>query len=268
MTTIRAQAIVLRTLDYGEADRVITLLLRDGGKVGAMARSAQKSKKRFAGVLELGTILDIDLSSSPGRQLYRLGRIDLLRSYMSLGSDISSFAFASYVLELVREFTPEREGDPTLFDLCAGYLEALATRGPERETLRFFELMLLGHMGYAPDLSRCRDCGEDVKGLASFHPALGGLRCDDCDPEGRGGVLLSYGTAPKLLALAREGMKLLDTLGEARPAYEFEAKALPFPSVTLEERATREGGRLLGRYIEHQLGKRLKSLAFLEELSL
>jgi DNA repair protein RecO (recombination protein O) len=265
LLTVRAYGIVLRTIDYGEADRVVTLLLRQGGKVGAMARGAQKSKKRFAGALELGTILDLDLTSSTRRQLMGITRTDLVRSYLSLGGDILAFAFSSYALELVREFTPDREGDAALFDLCAGYLESLAKRGPELFTLRLFELALLGHLGYSPDLSRCRDCGKAAVGLSSFYPALGGLRCDSCDPEGRGGVLLGHGTAQKLLALAREGAALFDQLGGEREV--FQPEPLPAPRTVAEERVAREGGRLIGRYVEHLLGRRVKSLAFLEELS-
>lgn len=265
MSVTRVQGIILRTIDYGEADRVVTLLCREGGKIGAWARGAQKSHKRYAGVLEIGTIVDADLAGNPRRQLYGLSRIELLRSYMSLGGDVYAFAFASYALELVREFTPDREGNAVLFDLCAGYLESLAKRGPDRWTLRLFELALLGHLGYAPDLGYCRDCGHEVCGPSSFHPALGGLRCDACDPEGRGGILLGHSTAPKLLALAREGMSLLETLGKPREG--FANEPLPAPSVQAEERIVREGGRLLGRYVEHQLGRRIKSLAFLEELA-
>jgi DNA repair protein RecO (recombination protein O) len=265
MSVTRVQGIVLRTVDYGEADRIVTFLCREGGKVGAMARAAQKSHKRYAGVLEIGTVVDADLTGSPRKQLYSLTRIDLVRSFMSLGADISAFAFASYALELVREFTPDREGDAALFDLCVHYLESLVQRGPEPWTLHLFELALLGHLGYAPSLSHCHDCRREVRGPCSFHPALGGLRCEACDPEGRGGILLGHHTAPRLLALAREGMSRLESLGKAQER----VLPVPFaaPQTPAEERIVREAGRLLGRYIEHQLGRRMKSLAFLEELS-
>jgi DNA repair protein RecO (recombination protein O) len=264
MSQIRVQAIILRTVDYGEADRVVTFLCRQGGKVGAMARSAQKSKKRFAGVLELGTIVDADLTGSPRGQLYNITRIDLLRSYLSLGQNIDSFSFAAYCVDLVREFTPDREGDAALFDLCAGYLEALLQRGPERWTLRLFELALLSHAGYAPSLVSCVDCGKKITGPCSFHPSLGGLRCDICDPEGKGGVLLGHGTAQTLSTLLQQATQLIEQLGVERE--EFVCEALPIlPSP--EERIVRESGRLIARYVEHTLGRRVKSLAFIEELA-
>jgi DNA repair protein RecO (recombination protein O) len=264
MSQIRIQGIVLRTIDYGEADRVVTFLCRQGGKIGAMARGAQKSKKRFAGVLEIGTIVDADLSGSPRTQLYGITRIDLLRSYLSLGQDIDAFSFAAYCVDLVREFTPDREGNAALFDLTAGYLEALLQRGPEPWTLRLFELALLSHAGYAPALVYCHDCSKKITGPCSFHPALGGLRCDFCDPEGKGGILLGHGTAQTLATLLQQASQLVEQLGAERE--EFICESLPIlPSPEL--RIIRESGRLLARYIEHTLGRRVKSLAFIEELA-
>jgi DNA repair protein RecO (recombination protein O) len=265
MSATRIQGIVLRSVDYGEADRVITFLCRQGGKIGAMARGAQKSKKRFAGVLEIGTIVDADLSGTARTQLYSISRVDLIKSYISLGQNIDAFSYASYAVELVREFTPDREGNAALFDLLAGYLEALYQRGPERWTLRLFELSLLSQAGYAPELVRCRDCGKRVSGPCSFHPALGGLRCDSCDPDGKGGVLLGHGTAPAMSTLSQQASQLVDQL----VAIEREGvviEALPILEAP-EERILRESGRLLGRYVEHILGRRVKSLAFIEEMA-
>jgi DNA repair protein RecO (recombination protein O) len=264
MSASRIQGIVLRTIDYGESDRVVTFLCRQGGKIGAMARGAQKSKKRFAGVLEIGTIVDADLSGTPRTQLYSISRIDLIKSYISLGQDIDAFSYSSYAMELVREFTPDREGDAALFDLSAGYLEALLQRGPERWTLRLFELALLSHAGYAPELVRCRDCGKRVTGPCSFHPALGGLRCDSCDPDGKGGVLLGHGTTQAMATLLQQATQLMEQLGAERE--EMVIESLPILAAP-EERILRESGRLLGRYVEHILGRRVKSLAFIEELA-
>jgi DNA repair protein RecO (recombination protein O) len=250
MTRAKLTAIVLRAVDTGDADRVVTLLTRERGKVSAFARGARASRRRFGGSLEPFTLVTAEVRERSASDLLGLESVSALDAFGGIRGDLARIACASYAAELARELVRDDQPHEDLFDLLAAYLAVLAA-GPARPAaLRAFELGALRAAGLAPRLDGCARCGaalaEDRP--ARFDPALGGALCLPCAPRGApGGPSLSPATAAALERLAAGGL----------PA----AAAEPLPPP-----AGREARDALGAFVEHHLGRRLQARRFLDEV--
>jgi DNA repair protein RecO len=153
-------ALVLRSVDYGEADRIVTLLTRRHGKLAALARSARKSKRRFAGALEGFALLDAELAIGSG-DLSHLQSARVTRAFPRLLGDLERLSAAGALLRLCRDLLPERSPDAEVFDALVSMLEALDRADVPPAALQVaFEIRLLALTGFAPLLAACGRCGK------------------------------------------------------------------------------------------------------------
>ena len=111
MERFRDVGVVLGSVDYGEADRVVTLFTQEHGKLTAFAGGARKSRRRFAGALEPLTVLSVDLVERRG-STFRLDAAEIRESHPRIREDLHCISRALYALELVRELTREHEPQP------------------------------------------------------------------------------------------------------------------------------------------------------------
>ncbi|MGZ6081273.1 MAG: DNA repair protein RecO, partial [Myxococcaceae bacterium] len=118
------EALVLGTLDYGEADRLVTLLTRERGKLTAFAAGARKSRRRFAGALEPGTVLRARLVERHGSTV-RLDAVEVVNAFPRIRDELPRIARALYALELCRELLREQEPAPQLLSLAVDWLGRL-----------------------------------------------------------------------------------------------------------------------------------------------
>jgi DNA repair protein RecO (recombination protein O) len=234
-------ALVLSTVDYGDADRLVTLLTQSRGKLTAFAAGARKSKRRFAGALEPFTLVRARLVERRG-DTFRLDEAEIDRCFLAVRSDLPLIARAMYSVELCRELTRDREPHPELFALLLAYLESLEKGAADEVSLLGFELSALAHAGLAPRFSPCSICGKAAHDPPDFDPEHGGVLCASCRSRGRLGLRMLPGLATALGEL-QQGM-----------------------GVTLSARERASARELLNHFIAHQLGKRLKSVAFLTQL--
>jgi DNA repair protein RecO (recombination protein O) len=196
-------ALVLRSLAYGEADRIVTLLTRRHGKVSALARSARKSKRRFAGSLEGFALIDAEIAIGSG-ELAQLRSARVTRAFPHLLADLERLNTGGALLRSSRELIPEHSADPGLFDELLGMLEALDRPDVPPAPLGIcFEARLLALTGFAPLLSACGRCGKrPAAGRAGdFDPERGSLICQDCG----GGALRIPGELRERLIAAMQG---------------------------------------------------------------
>lgn len=245
---VKVEAIVLRTVDYGESDRIVTLLTRERGKVGAFARGARASRRRFSGLLEPFTLLAAELIDRRG-DLLGLESASALRAHGGIRTDLARIAVAGYASELAGELIRDAEAHPELFALLADYLGMLDA-GPARPAaLRAFELGALAATGFMPRLDACARCGAALPDRPlRLDPAHGGLLCGGCEPAGGGGLpSLAPATVAALLRLQRGGLE----------AAEQEPLAPP---------AGREARDALTRFVEYLVGRRLASRKFLDDV--
>jgi DNA repair protein RecO (recombination protein O) len=245
---LAARAVVVRVVDYGEADRVLTLLTREEGKVSALARGARRSQKRFGPSLGLFSIGRARLRERPGAQLLLLSGWEPERAHIELSTNVAKMAHAGYVCEVARELSAPRHADPDAFDLLAETLAVLCE--PEEvarvETLRVFELKLLDAVGLGPLLDRCASCGLEALGQDGqrFDVSRGGVVCGGCQ-----------GVGPELPEPARKALLRARMLSPAR-ASELELD-------TAQNGACRDA---LLAAIHHQLGRPLRSVEFIAKV--
>jgi len=246
MIVERTRAIVLRVVDFAEADRVVTLLSPARGKLDAVARGARLSRRRFSG-LGLGVVGDAMVKERRGQELWALESFTATRSLAGAAVDVAVAAHGGYLVELSRELCPAHEPEPGVFALLETALVALEDGPLPVRALRRFELALLGMLGMAPALDRCTGCGsETLDGPAQrFDAARGGVVCGQC---GIGGSLPFPGEARRYLVAARG-----EPRGEAGGAWSAEAA---------------EAGRdaVLAALYAH-LGRPLRSLEFMAKVA-
>jgi DNA repair protein RecO (recombination protein O) len=246
---LKLRAVVLRAVDYGESDRVVLLLTRERGKLSAFARGARASRRRFGGALEPFTLVAAELRERPGSELHGLDALSVERAFGGIRGDLARIACAGYAAELSRELVRDHEPHEDLFDLLVAYLSDLDAAPARPAGLRAFELGALRAAGFMPRLDACARCGAAIAGAPiPFDAEDGGALCAGCAPAaGPRAVPLSAETAGALRRLQEGGLAAAASEPLAPPA-------------------GREAREALTRFVEHVLGRRLKSRAFLDEM--
>lgn len=197
------RAILLRSVAYGDSDRIVTLLTDAFGKVAAIARSARKSQRRFAGSLEPFAVIDAEVAVGGG-ELARLASARLVRGYPRILGSLPRMELAGRGLEWVRELVPPREPDPRFVPTVIHFLDRLEEDdGAAREVGLAFELRFLALAGWPPRLEACGRCGAAAGDRAAlFDPGLGSIVCRAC---GGGSIRLGGGARARMIAALREG---------------------------------------------------------------
>lgn len=226
MKTHVADAIVLRTYRYGEADRIVVFLTEDRGKKRGVAKNATKSRKRFGAGLEAFTRGRVTYVEREGRELVRLDRIEPTVSPMraALGrtddEGARALGFAGYFAELVDEWAPDAMANERLFRLAASVGEALGRGGSAECLARYFEFWLLRLEGVYPALQQCARCAGTLADGAELEPGEWQFVCARC---GHGGLPLSKEAFRWLRRAASDGPVALAEAGaEVMPMRELE----------------------------------------------
>jgi DNA repair protein RecO (recombination protein O) len=201
----RDDGVVLRTTKLGEADRIITLLCRQNGRIRAVAKGVRRTKSRFGARLEPFTHVDVMIH--PGRSLDVITQAEVIRAYgPPLAADYPKYTAGAAMLETAERLTPvEKEPAIRQFLLLIGGLRALgaadvpvddpdspghATDGADlagrdpRLVLDAYLLRSLAVAGYAPALAECARCGTADRRLSAFAVGSGGMVCESCRPPG------------------------------------------------------------------------------------
>ncbi|HEX2296866.1 MAG TPA: DNA repair protein RecO [Actinomycetota bacterium] len=231
------EAVVLKTIKLGEADRIVTLFTRDHGKVRAVAKGIRKTKSRFGARLEPFTHVAVLVYR--GRSLDTITQADIVTSFHEVRAEYASLTAAAALVELVEKVTPDRERAASTYRLLLHGLQALRA-GHTTTVVPAFLVKLLSISGYHPQLTTCAGCGETSAGLGGFSPALGGAVCASCWRDDRDALEVSV-----------DRLRLLGRLLErdfGEPAGAAEAD---------------EVTHVLRRYAEYHLERPLRSLRLL-----
>ncbi|HEV3473398.1 MAG TPA: DNA repair protein RecO [Actinomycetota bacterium] len=174
------EAVVLKTMKLGEADRIVTLMTRSHGKVRAVAKGVRKTKSRFGGRLEPFTRVDLMLYKGRG-DLDTITSADIMASFDVVRTDYTRLTAAASLVELVDKITPDRERAVHTYMLLLSGLQALVDGRADTVVPAFF-VKLLSISGYHPQLGICAGCGANIR-LSGFSAELGGVVCEDCWQE-------------------------------------------------------------------------------------
>jgi DNA repair protein RecO (recombination protein O) len=233
----RDEAIVLRTQKLGEADRIITLLTRESGRVRAVAKGVRRTTSRFGSRLEPFTHVDLQLAE--GRSLDVVTQAVTLDPFAGrMGSDYERYTAGTVMLETAERLVVE-DKEPALqqFLLLVGALRAVCDTGRSPSAvLDSFLLRSLAVAGWAPSFDGCARCGLEGR-HRSFSPSAGGMLCSTCRVPG------SMNPAPETVVL----------LGALL--------AGDWPLVEASEpRTRREATGMVAAYLQWHLERGLKSL--------
>jgi DNA repair protein RecO (recombination protein O) len=246
----RTTGIVLRSLDYGESDRIVTFATSDFGKLKGIAKGARRSKKRFVNTLEALSCSEVIFSRKGHDSLALIESCHIVDHYPAIRENLDKTLTASSMLELVDQFMHEGKGYDGIFETLQGFLNLLAEGTKIREGLHaFFAVRVLGIAGYAPVLDRCILCNVPLTGdnAYRFSPVKGGVMCRSCGKDHPEGLPVSLGTIRTLLLSRDLG---LDKLGR----------------LTVTSLTVLECEQLLHRFIVHLLGKELKTQHVIREI--
>lgn len=174
------EAIVIRSMDYGEGHKIITLFTKESGKVGVVARGAKKMRSRLAGLTLLFTYGEFTYYRSG--QLGNLSGGDIITSHQAIQDDIYKTAYAAYLLEMIDRMLLDQDGSAYLFEQLLAALEAIETDKDSQIIAHLFEMKMLSFAGYSPSLDACASCSEEASLTARmrFSVQLGGLLCTRC----------------------------------------------------------------------------------------
>jgi DNA repair protein RecO (recombination protein O) len=182
MPSFRDDAIVLRTHLLGEADRIVTLLTRNHGKVRAVAKGVRKTSSRYGSRLE--PFMFVDIQWAVGKSLDIVQQVETLGAYGGpISEDYARFAAASSMAETCDRLT-EHDGASGQFSLLLAALKSLALNEHDPSlTLDSYLLRSLALAGWAVQLTHCAQTGEEGPHSA-FVVALGGVVSDTVAPPG------------------------------------------------------------------------------------
>jgi DNA repair protein RecO (recombination protein O) len=246
--TYRAEAIVLRTFDLGETDRILTLLTRHFGKLRIIAKGVRRPTSRLAGHAE--PLMHGTFQLARGRELDVLTGAEARAVHRSVREDLVRIAAGWYLSELADRFTAERAPASPVFDLLATALRHLDAGRSPALVCRWFDLHLLDRTGFRPELGRCVQCrGPLAEGTHLWSPAVGGVVCAAC-----AGQLRHAGTPLSVRAL--KSLRYL--LGS-----DLESAA----RLRVEPTLARELDRALRAFVQHVLERELRSALLLEDIA-
>jgi len=242
-------AIVLRARDYGESDRIVTLLTEHAGKLSGIAKGAKASRHRFERKLEPFSHVVLHYRRRPHGQLVFITRAEAadLPQHV-LDDDLAKIALGSYMLELTDALTTEESEAADAYRVLSEGLGALSTRFADAALRQAFELRLLGCAGFGLEFSHCRICasaGGDNGATVYFVVSRGGIVCAKC----------RAGLAEGAIKLAGRGAAILARLGTA-----------PIGDSPGSEAAGSDGALALARFIGSIVDRRLRSAEFLDSV--
>ncbi|MHB1005774.1 MAG: DNA repair protein RecO [Chloroflexota bacterium] len=175
----RTEAVVLKRSDFGEADRLVTLFTPNLGKLRVIAKGIRRPVSKMAGHLELFTHSQLLLAK--GRNLDLITQSETLESFLAMREDLMRTTLAHYVAELTERLTPEHLEDYPLYRLLVDTLRRLDADKQPEIAVRYFEVQLLDHLGYRPQLQHCVQCRQGLTPVPNYLAArLGGALCPTC----------------------------------------------------------------------------------------
>jgi DNA repair protein RecO (recombination protein O) len=254
----QTRGIILKQTKLGEYDKIVTIFTQEFGKLKAVAKGACRPKSKLGGNVEPLTYSLMLLAR--GRNLDIITQSQTINGFLALKSDLWRMACGFYILELIDSFTVEGGENRPLFDLLLDVLKQLSDPGGNEALLRYFELHLLHHLGYRPQLRRCVVCDSPLKPAVNFFsPGKGGLVCPRCNSEENNRYeqidAISFNPSIPFSVGALKVLRLWQSCDYVTAR-----------RVKIKPELSAELARILHEYIRYILQRELKSLTWLQEL--
>jgi DNA repair protein RecO (recombination protein O) len=217
------EGIVIRSLDYGESNKIITLYTRETGKAAVMVRGAKKTQSRHTAIAQLFTVGLFTFYLSRTGTMGTLNSGEIIESHHALRSDLHMAAYASYLAELTDRLVADDSSYPYLFDQLTAALNSLEEGKDARIIANVYELKMLEIAGYTPVFHQCVFCGSKVEAghspdasagnldpiHGSISATLGGWLCPLCRDQDRQALPVSVRTLHLLRLLQQVDLRKL-----------------------------------------------------------
>ena len=234
----------MRKLDYGEADRIFTLLTREHGKVGAIAKGVRKQSSKLGPSLEVFGLVDVLLAKGRG-ELDVIAQVQRVPGYRIEG-DVERMAHAALIAELTERVCEDRHPLDGVYELAVTAMVELSRETDPRRASAWFLMSALDLLGYAPQLMSCASCERLLPAApAAFSAEAGGFLCDLCALP-----------AMDLTALAAIKVLRLMASGDLET----------YRRLKLDGKLMNSIDGVLQSQLEYHMDRRLKSLAFLNQM--
>jgi DNA repair protein RecO (recombination protein O) len=242
----QTEAIIIKKIKLGEADRILTLYTPAYGRIEAVAKGVRRPKSKMAGHLELLTYSQIRLAH--GRNLDTIIGSQTIDSFMSLKNDLWLTSYGLYASELVNQFSVEHLANEPLFQLLLGTLRQLSQANNHDLILRYFELHLLELVGYRPQLRECVSCRVQLEPVVNaFCSSSGGILCPNCKSE-----------HPSSFSITVDALKVLRLFQIS--GFDAASRLKVSPELSQELKTA------LASYIRYLLEREVKSASWLDSL--
>jgi DNA repair protein RecO (recombination protein O) len=240
-------AIVLSRFDFGEADRILTLLTPELGKIKAIAKGIRRPTSRIGGALE--PLAELRVQLARGRTFDVVTQVTMQHAWLGLRGRLEVTATAWYCAELAERSLEERHAALPVYLLLRRAYELLDASMAAARVARWFEMRLCEELGVRPEVDRCVECNRLLApdDPVRWVPALGGALCGD-----------HPGPSAVVAGLSTEALKVL----KAYQRMDVEALA----GLRLPPAVEREVEERLGAFVRHVMERDTRSRRFLEEV--
>src|SRR5690349_15212965 len=184
MALTETEALILRSYNLAEADKIVVCLSRSAGLIRGVAKGCRKLKNRFGAALEPFTLVNLTYYEKEHQELVSFRQVEILKSRFNLSANASILTGFSYMGDLLIDFSPPHQANDNLYRMALACFEAASESPADLEAvLRYFEVWLLKIEGFLPDLRACANCHRAFNEETIY---LGGdlsLRCAECSSK-------------------------------------------------------------------------------------
>lgn len=246
MPLVKTQGIVIKQMNLGEADKIITLFTDKLGKIGAVVHGARKSKSIFLSSTQIFAYCEFVLYK--GKSMYTVNQSEIKESFQGLLSDLYTLTYSSYMVELLDALIQNEESNIELFTLVLKALYLMTDTDIDKEVLiRIFELKSMIISGFMPNLYNCSICKEGNKEAVRFSIRYGGLICEECNSNDQYSIKVDGSTISIMRYFLKNNIEKIRTLKVSKQNKE-------------------EMKKIMKNYIRYYLERDFKSLEFLDNI--
>lgn len=244
---LKDRGIVLKHINTGEADKIVTILTHHNGKLQAIIKGCRKPKSKFIGVSEQFAVSEFVLYKGSG-ELYSVSQGEVEETFYNLREDLLRLSYGNYFAELAEIISDEDVQSEKLFANLVWALHYLSNKkvGPGLVSLTYL-LKLMELSGYRPSLINCTKCHGEVLDSEVFSVQMGGMLCKDCNLIDKKSKRLSVQARLNMLQLLEMSMS---SLAEAK----------------VEDKEFKEMDGIMREFVTVHLGRNPKSSIFLEAM--
>lgn len=246
MGVSKTQGIVIKHTNLGEADKILTILTRNKGKIKAIAKGCRKPRSSLLSSSEIFTFSEFVMYK--GKSFYHISSAETRETFYNIRKDLLKLSYATFFLELGDYVTDEDIQSERLFLLLAKTLYYLSTDYISVGIISLaFQLKVMSLSGFRPHLENCVHCGKKKDNIERFSISLGGILCQEC--------LACDAKAYKIVQSAIEILKILLNTEISR-----------LNSIKIDNTIFNQLDRIIKDFVANHLEKQFKSLEFLDEI--